>query len=130
MGSAVCCVYSSVQAHAPWTVSLEVAFCSLAGQRITLATHYFVMVLCIYTYKRERVCVTQISSRFSAACFPLPASLPVLYYRITTVYVQRTLHIRWLRIRSTGTQQTPLPQRVNDRPGSAELANPSSFISR
>ena len=32
---------------------------------------------------------------------PPPVSL---YYRITTVHVQRTLHIRLLRIRSTGTQ--------------------------
>ena len=50
----------------------------------------------IYTYKGER---NANSSRYSAANFPV---FP--YYRITTVHAQHTLHIRWLRIRSTGRQ--------------------------
>ena len=46
----------------------------------------------IYTYKREPECVTQLSSRYSPGCFPLP-SLPVLphHYRIRSTYTAHSV---------------------------------------
>ena len=83
----------------------------------------------IYTYKGERVCITQIRSRYSLAFFPVPLVSP--YYCITTEQVKGT-HLVVVRIGSTGPQERGLPKTYfhNDFPGSVGLDNASAHIAK
>ena len=96
--------------------------------------------------------LTHLSSRFLAACLPLPQSFP--YYRTrcstytvhrilarysavhhngnTTVHVQCTPYIQWLYTsgaRVPGATNSSKPYFHNDCPGSAGLANTSPCTS-
>ena len=104
-----------------WPRSLQTAWHAVCRLREVSRLHGTHMLI------KESLCVCNANKLpLFAGVFSTPPPVSP-YYRITTVHVQRTLHIRWLRIRSIGTQVCSKPHFHNVRPGSAGLANPSIY---